>query len=48
MKMPYDIQHTIETSLVASILKTWEWRKEKYWRDSLKRKIAALRFMRSL
>lgn len=48
MKIPYEIQNTIEVTLMTAISRHWEWRKEKYWRDSLKRKIAALRFMRSL
>ena len=48
MKMPHKIQNTIEITLMTAISRAWEWRKDTYWRDSLKRKIAALRFIRKL
>ena len=48
MKIPYDIQFAIMSSLVSSISKLWPWRKEACWNKQIKSKIAALRFMRSL
>jgi hypothetical protein len=46
MEIPYDIQYTLEVSMLVAIKKHWEWRKDLYWRSLLKREIAALRFIR--
>jgi hypothetical protein len=46
MEIPYDIQYTIEVAMLIAIKKHWEWRNDPYWRSSLKREIAALRFIR--
>lgn len=48
MKMPHSIKNTIEITLMASITRVWEWRNDSYWRDALKKKIAALRLIRKL
>jgi hypothetical protein len=46
MEMPHDIQYTLEVAMRIAIKKHWDWRKEAYWRSTLKREIAALRFIR--
>jgi len=45
MKIPYEIQYTLEVSMRIAIKKHWEWRKEAYWRSLLKREIAALKYI---
>jgi hypothetical protein len=45
MKIPYEIQCTLEISMRIAIKKHWESRREAYWRSLLKREIAALRYI---
>jgi hypothetical protein len=45
MNIPHEIQYTLEVAMRVAIKKHWQWRNEPYWRDSLKREIAALRYI---
>ena len=45
--MPFSVIFTIEVALVSSIGKRWSWRKEEYWRNDIKKSIAALKFIRN-
>ena len=45
--MPYGVYTTIEVALRLSIKKSWEWRDDEYWRNDIKRAIAALKYIRN-
>ena len=45
--MPYGVYSTIEVALRLSIKKSWEWRDDEYWRNEIKRAIAALKYIRN-
>lgn len=45
--MPSQVYITLEINLCGMIHKMWRWRKEDYWRNELKKQIAALRYIRN-
>jgi hypothetical protein len=46
MEIPHKIQTTLEVALRLSIKDSWKFRSDEYWRNWLKREIAALRYIR--
>jgi len=45
--MPYEIYSTIEVALRLSIKKSWQWRDDEYWKNDIKKTIAALKYIRN-
>jgi hypothetical protein len=45
--MPFSVYATIEVALRVGIRRAWESRNDPYWRDDIKRSIAALKYIRN-